>query len=80
MILYPLQKPLHKLGATMLPAIIHKLIEYVKVFLKEWFECLLSEMDIDSCTSSPFIYAALDLMPKYQYMIVGKACQPHSQQ
>ena len=80
MIIYPLQKPLHKLRATMLPAIIRELIKYLEVFLKDWFVCLLSEMDIDSCTSSPFVDAALDLMPKYQYIIVGKACQPHSRQ
>jgi hypothetical protein len=48
MIINPLQKPLHKLRATMLPAIIHELIEYLKVFLEDWFVCLLSEMDINS--------------------------------
>ena len=65
-IIYPLQKLLHKLRATTHPAIICKLIKDSKVLLKDWFVCLFGEMDINPRTSSPFINAALNLMPEYQ--------------
>jgi hypothetical protein len=66
MIIHPFQKLLHKLRATMLPAIIRELIKDSKVLLEDWFVRLFGEMDINSRTGSPFVNAALDLTPEYQ--------------
>jgi hypothetical protein len=62
MIVQALQKCLHQVRTTILPAIICKVVEYVKVFLVDALVCIGSEMDINTCTGTPFINTALDLI------------------
>jgi len=62
MIMQALQKFLHQIRTTILPAIIHEVVEYMKVFLIDALVCIGSEMDIDSCTSTPFVNTALNLI------------------
>jgi hypothetical protein len=57
----PLQKLLHQVWATILPAIIGKLVEFTKMFLKDRVITVGSEMDIEAHAGTPFIYATLDL-------------------
>ena len=57
MIVQELQKCLHLVRATILPV-----VEYVKVFLVDALVCIGSEMDINKCTSTPFVNTALDLI------------------
>ena len=62
MIVQALQKCLHQVRTTILPAIIGEVVEYVKVFLIDALVCIGSEMDINTCTGTPFINTALDLI------------------
>jgi hypothetical protein len=62
MIVQALEKFLHQVRATILPAIIRDIVEYAKVFLVDTLVCIGSEMDINSRTSTPFINTALNLI------------------
>jgi hypothetical protein len=62
MIMHLLQKFHHKIRAAILLAMISKIIKDMKVFLKDILICLTGEMDINLCTSTPFIDSTLDLI------------------
>jgi len=62
MIMHPFQKFSHEVRAAVLLAIICKLVKDTKVFLEDILIRLAGEMDINSCTSTPFIDSTLDLI------------------
>jgi hypothetical protein len=60
--MHPFQKFLHKVSTAVLLAIICELVKDTKVFLKDILIRLAGEMNINSCTSTPFINSTLDLI------------------
>lgn len=62
MIMQLLQKLLHQVWTTILPAIFCKVVEFKKVFLVNCMISICGKMYIHTYTSTPFIYTALNLI------------------
>jgi len=62
MIMHLLQQYMHKIGTAILLTIVHKLVENVKVLLKDILVCLASEMNINPCSSTPLVDSAFNLI------------------